>query len=1276
MDSINEITYEQVSRLQATQLVILLGMLLTNEASRYKLDIEQLNVPENITTPDGGEDGRIIWRGKPQNTRWLQNRFTIFQSKATDLSPAACFNEILIPEKEAAARELKPQVKEAVERGGSYILFTTQALNPNLKNARITEFRKAIEVAGHANYASFQILIYDAEDIKNWVNEYTASVTYVQKCVGIYRPLGFVIWEEWQNKMKIDEVPYVSNDVLNGYIDQIRTELFEGKGVRIIGHSGLGKTRLALEVFRSDASNLEVNAMRANVVYYDIGSVNIESIRNYIISHKDNQAGILVIDNCSENYSSELFSLVRTSGNFKLITIDFSNSSEERSLIRLDRNDQKSIIGKIVEEKIGNSLSPTDKDYIANQSEGYPQMAILFCDLVIDEGFSNLNSILPGKFIEKLVFGRGVPNDLEFSVIMGAAVLSSFPFIDDPFRDALDKTERQEFELQTEYVRTKICHHVAGREIEKGEFFRAIKKFKEEAKLMEQRGTQIMVKPTPLAISLAIRWWQNTPIDDIRLIIGELKEKVIGTKMVERLRELDQLNKAVALVNELWGPKSPFGTAEVLNTSLGSLLFRYVVEVNPEATVRTLENVFGKMSKKELLKFTEGRRNIVWALEKLCFRKEIFRSASKILYLLAVAENERWGNNATNQFVQLFQIYLPGTEAPLMQRLETIRWGLNFTDSDFTRIAISALGRGLVYDNFTRMGGAEVQGSKSPLHDYNPRDWKEIDDYWNEIINILLEISNGNTELSSFARSQILNSIRSLIREGQNELVTRALKTIINSDPSLWAEATGNLRKALGQRFDIDDQTRNQIGELIKDLTPQDLKSELYLKVTKSQWESYDKDEKGHYIDHGKIAVEDLAVRLVKENTSIEKYLPDLLIDSQAQGYAFGKKLGEIVKNKSSFIDQALSALISIQKGNQNPELIAGFLAGAGDKELSKNMVEKFIKTPELNQLAFYLVRSIEFDFSMINMLFSLVDSKHITISQFINFKYGRALDILERSQVIELCEKIAKYGKEGIWTSLSLLYMYSFNDEERWSAVKKSLRILIITENLIINNSGVGTIDAYHWSHTIEKLLLDSDDKELALITSRQILEFCVEGNFNYNFESYVASVVRALFEKYFSITWQLFGEALMGDYMHYFHLKHLIGSRNGYPDSFVGLAFEKEENWKDILEWCKAFPEAPRRLAGMMPVNSVSGNWHPFSNSIIDQYGSDTNVITALDANMGTYGTVGSSIPYFEMQKGLLESLINHPIDLVAQWAKDKLLITDKLIVRENLSNEERFL
>ena len=762
----------------------------------------------------------------------------------------------------------------------------------------------------------------------------------------------------------------------------------------------------------------------------------------------------------------------------------------------------------------------------------------------------------------------------------------------------------------------------------------------------------------------------------ISQIIQDLKQVKLEEKFVDRLKDLDQIDKAKDIVSELWGPNSSFSSAEVLNTSWGSLLFRYVVEVNPIATSKALEFSFGKMSKEEILKIDEGRRNLVWALEKLCFRKETFNVSAKILYSFAVSENETWGNNATNQFRQLFQLFLSGTQATLTERLEILKWGLSKNDDDYTLLAIQSMGRGLINDHYTRMGGAEKQGSGAPLQDNSPT-WIEMREYWKTIISILTEIACTNNSHSTLAQEIIANSIRSLLKDYENRILIDSIREIIKFRGNLWTKALNNLKMTLGFEKHLPKDIVDEIKSLIDELTPTDTKNQLLLKVSKPEWDSYENDEEGNYIDKPKINAEAFAKKLIEEKTPWTPHIKDLLQGEQRQVFNFGNKIGELSQEKEKLIDIAIQALKEIKKEEQNSELIAGMLYGANNNELSTKIIDRFITDSELSQHAFYLTRVVNANYKGIEKLFVLIDDYNYSITQFQNFQYGRALDKLSNDEVLLLCERICKYESIGKWTALSLLYMFCYDNEEKWKLNREFLKSLIGSSNMTIQNDKAFRIESYHWADTISKLLRKENDVEFAITITKQVVEFCSNANFNYSFDISIAQVIVILLDKYFDSTWEYIGGGLIGDYITFINLVNIIGGRNGNLGEREGLAFRNSEHNKMILEWCRKNPEiAPGRIARMMPLGDINDNWHPFSKAIIDEFGDNEKVIDELSANMGTFGTVGSRIPYFNTQKKLLQELASHHIPKVKEWAISKLEYTEKIMKRERLEDEERFL
>lgn len=1266
--NINQIDIEHIERLNAVQLTQLLHSLLQIELKKNGIEGTAF-VPFNITTGDGGDDGRVQWTNGKDDTFWLKNRFCLFQNKATPLGPSACYEEILKPKEKDKPRELKLRIEELVAANGCYVLFINKNLNTELKQERIDKFREAIKDAGFDNYENLQIEIYDTNSIKDWVNENIGSVTLVQKFNNISRP-GFRLWEEWEQTLEGSYTPYQRNNIINQHIENIYESLTKRRPIRIIGHSGLGKTRLVLEAFRKKENDPDILALQKQLVYFEIGlNGDLKDLSNYIISHT-NQEGIIVVDNCDEEAHRALSGLVNSMGKFHLITIDIASATSEETSFKLDRDDQRDIVKGIIDEKLGSSHNQNDRDYLNSICEGYPWMAVRFCNNIQKNGIADFSNNLPKDFIKRLLFSRNDEEKVEYNVIRACSVFSTFGFLDDELRLILNNEHKESLKKQMEFIRTNIYDG----EISESSFYEICQKYKGED-IIEKRGTQYIVKPTILAINLASDWLLNTPPDKIISILEALKGSPLGTKFVERLKDLDQLDKAQSIVNELWGPNSPFGSAEVLNTEWGSLLFRYVVEVNPLATSKALNSAFTNFSKEEIKNIKVGRRNLVWALEKLCFRKETFPIAAKILYSFAVGENETFGNNSENQFYQLFQLFLSGTEANLHERLRIIKWGLDKKDEDYNRIAINSLGRGILNDRYTRMGGAEKQGSSAPLKDYHPN-WDEIYQYWDESISILKDFACNKNPNENLAKSKLANAFRTLIRDGKVEVVISIVKDVANSSNSYWLDGVNTLKRTIGFEK-LPSEVVQKIEALINEITPTDIKHLLYSKVTLPEWDSYEKDEDGHYIDKPKLNAEALATTLTEEQIEWDVYLPELLSGEQRQAFNFGRKIGELIENKSEFLGLAFEAFKSVPEANRNIELIGGFIVGSDNKEIKNEAIQITLNEPSYYQFAFYLTRASNPDLADLERLFEIVGDSKLPIRFFKNFQYGRALDNLQSKEVIHLCEKIANYGKEGIWTSLSLIYMYCHGSNDKWNDCKEFVKDLISKENIIIGISDIVNIDIYHWSDSIEKILKESNEVEFSKIITQQIIEFCSEPHFNYAFDTYVKNVLKVLLDDYYESIWEIIGAGLIGDYLTYFHLKNMLGTRNG-TWGHQGHLFEEASRNEKILDWVRKHNDlAPKRIANMMPIESGNNEtieWHSFTKSIIDEFGSMEGVLEELSANMGTFGSTGSSVPYYKNQKILLEKLLDSKSEKVKEWSEHMIEYTEKCIIREKLDDEER--
>ena len=130
----------------------------------------------------------------------------------------------------------------------------------------------------------------------------------------------------------------------------------------------------------------------------------------------------------------------------------------------------------------------------------------------------------------------------------------------------------------------------------------------------------------------------------------------------------------------------------------GGKLFLALAEASPDLAVTRLRETLGRWSKGDLLSFSVGRQDMVWALERIAIWREHFQEAARILLLLAEAENAKNSNNASGVFVGLFSP-APGLVAPTEASPEgeiACSQGALFSNSaDVRKLGLSACDGGI-----------------------------------------------------------------------------------------------------------------------------------------------------------------------------------------------------------------------------------------------------------------------------------------------------------------------------------------------------------------------------------------------------------------------------------------------------------------------------------------------------------------------------------------------------------------------------------------------------
>jgi hypothetical protein len=146
-----------------------------------------------------------------------------------------------------------------------------------------------------------------------------------------------------------------------------------------------------------------------------------------------------------------------------------------------------------------------------------------------------------------------------------------------------------------------------------------------------------------------------------------------------------------------------------------------------------IERTFGTWAKEELLRFDDGRQEIVWALEKIAVWKDYFPRAARVLVKLALAENSKYGNNSTGILRGLFRTHpagLAATQSAPPDRFPIIRELIQSQNDDEIELGLSLCKEWLSTQGGFRTVGPEYQGIRTVLEFWKPKIWGELFDAW------------------------------------------------------------------------------------------------------------------------------------------------------------------------------------------------------------------------------------------------------------------------------------------------------------------------------------------------------------------------------------------------------------------------------------------------------------------------------------------------------------------------------------------------------------------
>ena len=1040
--------------------------------------------------------------------------------------------------------------------------------------------------------------------------------------------------------------------IVNG-LEQYLQQIKENKeNLRICGLSGLGKTRMVYEAFKDDS-------IRYLYCYIDCQEHKEEEIiEKTTFMFKQYKEMVLVFDNCDMELHNKIVRVKRSKHATNPIITIYNDPDENSTYystplkIQKDFND---VVEKIL-ERFKSFYKPEDKEKLLTFAGGIPMMAQLLV-----EGLRNgdpIGVVSDAALMNKILDANENSEDRE---IMRA--LSLFDYIG--FEDDLHK--------ELEFVATTKCITNVDKnsEVIVQDFDKVVQKYLQR-KIIERKGRLVGIRPTPIALYLISEWIEQCSDRRLLAVIKAIQEsdiaKPLTNSFADQFRYMGHNEKACMMLDKLLGENSPFGNAEVINTDLGSRLFRSFVEVNPDAVADCLWSVIGSSSIDDLRLIDKGRRNLVWSIEKLCFEPCTFNKGAEMMLLLAMAENEHISNNATGQFIALFPLYLPATAATLEQRLLFLREQVQYKERQL--IVLSALGRALRTRDFIFLRGSEERGTEK-MSNYQPKTREEISEYIHGCLDMLMVLVENNPDLLDRCSEILESNLGSLCEAGYGNSTMNCIHKIAELRKHSWDKMLDAIRFVLCHKaIRLTDELRADMEDMKAQLGNDDFFFRFSQVEKENRWVSgrFNYEET---LDLNNKDYEELA----KEMASDPKlYTTDILKRIYSFDAYYGNTFGHVVANsmdedaQNTFICNSIESFHMLDKYNFS--IFVDFI-----RQVSEEVFE----------IAFGAMAALEKK----SVLFACVAARNYNFNE----RYPEALYqmVKEQKARVNEYEHLWRYMPLGTHTEEDILYLFqrivtlpqSFNTVIHmammlfWGETKDHMKqVHKFIEDEITNRldkfDELAKNDDY-W-HIIRKILEEGAEPGFAKEVMHRILHLIEQSDDMYYRNYNIEGCIGLLIGTYFDEVWHDLSEALVCEderYMLYYKLKSILGSMTGYKDE-VGILFQTDHS-DALLAWCAKYPlVAPERLMLMVPLYGENG----FSDivlKLVDLYGEQEGVLTALSCNMGSFSFFGSIVPLYEKQIKCIEGLSNNHSEKVRTWSVKMLTDLKKQIYIEKNRDAE---
>ena len=1227
-ETIFTVRNENLTQLKQSKDVDFFQKLLWAEARSLGIEISKINVSRWVNVPDSGVDATVDDVQSETGQGIIKQGKTSYQIKSgASFKPwqKSVIKKELFGTKTPELQNLGESIRACLDADGTYVLVCT-GIDP-VESQRQQIYSYIEEYLKQCGYSHPKVEVWTQNTLIGFLQKFPSLALWVNE----RSHAEFRTHQSWSTNadMKVD---FIAAEAQHELIDKIRIELQEKVNavhVRVLGEPGIGKTKLVFEA--TSAEDLE-----SLVIYCTPAEFRASGLRREILRDDNDFSAILIVDECDPSSRYDIWNELQNRGpRIKLISIyndydpvvDSDISVFETSRLTDDQ------ISTIIQ---GHSISKEQADLYIEFCDGSPRMAHHTGKVLVSHP-GDPSQLLSDDYLYKKFYDFGDSQEevqQRELVLQHIALFKRFGFGRPVIADA------QAIAKKVEKANPLITW---------SKFQRIINDLKRR-KILQGQST-LYITPKALHIKLWVEWWRiHGDSFDLETFTQGLPDT---SKLITWFHEMFQYaaesEPAARIVKELLGSNGPFQDGEYLKTRLGSRFFIALTKADPKAALKCLLRTVGTWDKDTLLQFTTGRRDIVWALEKIAMQRDLFVDAARLLLALGEAENEGFSNNASGVFAGLFS---PGrgrvapTEASPAERLPVLKEAFESGSKEKRLLALKACNEGLEFDHLSRMSGAEYRGLRKDVDFWHPKTYGELFDAYRQVWQLLSEQLGRLPKDEREAATDILLQRASHLakRPNLNDMVLDTLQLLsdkIYVDNKWLIKTIVEFLHHNGK--DLADDIRHRWEQLRNELVGSDFHALMQRYVGMNlRVDAFDEDE--NYFEQGHPQLQTLAQQAVENPSLLESELPWLVTTDANNGYAFGYQLGK-QDNGFTMLSTVLEARRNVVD-NANAFFLGGYFRSVFEKDVGQweTQLDALVEDTTLNGL----IPEITLLSGMTDRaglrLLSLAQKGGMEINFFASFYGSRGTgNLSEEVFAAWIAFLLNSSDKLAVPIALKLYYFYYIHSKQA-SVLPRELTFQLLTRPTLFENVPAlyqhfqlahSMTDSY-WVELTKTFLDRYPEKGLELL-ERVLPHFGKQGTIFGTFDTDTVSVMNELTKRYPEQVWKHVSKRL-SEYD--FFIESWLKDGNSADDWETGeekgalTLIPPEKIWEWIDEdvenraWYFAYKLVPKTLSVDEWPNSLV-------RAFLIRYGQREDVRRNLSANYSTEGWKGELSLHLETKR-----------------------------------------